>query len=417
MEVYSDKVVLEEVVKEVAFRRDSLEVNRYRGKVLGLRRCINGCWYITSCQGCRDFSELSDRSYLVLRSEFCGGIAEAELFSGEFSLGNDCFDEDTVARVVHELCSEARGLGIVNCEVITTFKRISKRIIRDDGSEAHEIRHVFEIEVAGMKAHGGLIKFSSLFKAIVPFRLGDILKLIDSCLSSLRRSLEVRKVPRHLPPYKVGKAQLILSNEVVAALFHEVSHLLDPTYVLSIKYLGVQLGPKELKVYDDPFNPRTPTYRVFDDEGVKTFRRVLIEDGRVVDTHNTRVTAKYVGSKPGSAYGLFHRPVPFHTTLVINGGDWRDSEIIEETKDGFLIDGVVMATLERGYVRIVPERTYLIRNGELSDLISIREVKIPLANLRSINAVSRSLSPRVSKEKDWLVSEVAPKIRLKGYIY
>ncbi len=416
MEVYSDRVVLEEVVHEVAFRGDSLEVNRYYGKVLGIRKCINGCWYITSCQGCRGFDELVNRSYLVSRTEYCGGLADAELFNGEFSLGNDCFDEDTVARVIHELCSEAKGLGIVKCEVVATFRRISKRLIRNESDEAHELRHLFELEVAGMKSQGGLVRFSSLFRAIVPFRLGDILKLIDNSLGELRRYLSISKVPKHLPPYKVGKSQLVLSNEVAAALFHEISHLLDPTYVLSMKYLGIQLGPRELRVYDDPFNPRTPTYRVFDDEGVKTFRRVLIEDGRVVDTHNTRVTAKYVGSKPGSAYGLFHKPIPFHTTLVIDGGDWRDSEIIEETREGFFIDGTVMATLERGYVRIVPERTYLIRNGELSDLINVKEVKVPLIKLRSISAISRSSLPRISREKDWLVAELAPKIRLEGYV-
>ncbi len=416
MEVYRDRVILEEVVKEVSFRRDSIEVNRYRGKVLGIRKCVNGCWYITSCQDCRDFSELVDRSYLV-SSDLCSGLAGAELFSGEVRLGNDCFDEEVITKLVRDVCSEARGFGVVNCEAVTTFREVRRSLIRDDGSEAREVKYVFEVEVAGMKLGGGFIKYSSVLKAVIPFRLGDVLKLVDSCLMELRKSLESGGVPKKLPPYRVGKANLVLSNDAVAALFHEVSHLLDPTYVLSIKYLGTQVGPQELKVYDDPYNPLTPTYRVFDDEGVRTFRRVLIDGGRVVDTHNTRSTAKLVGSRPGSAYGLFHKPIPFHTSLVVTGGDWRDSEIIEETKDGYLIDGVVMATLEHGYVRIVPERAYVISKGEVRDLISIREVKIPLTKLRSINAIGKSLRPRVSRERDWLVAEVAPKIRLEGYVY
>jgi len=75
-----------------------------------------------------------------------------------------------------------------------------------------------------------------------------------------------------------------------------------------------------------------------------------------------------------------------------------------------------MATLEEGYVRIVPQYSYVIEDGEIKEAIRIREVKIPLAAFRTVSAISKSQKLRVSIEKEWLVAEMSPRIRLEGYV-
>jgi len=97
-------------------------------------------------------------------------------------------------------------------------------------------------------------------------------------------------------------------------------------------------------------------------------------------------------------------------------GDWKDKEIIEETRNGFYVNEISMATLERGYIRLIPEILYLIEDGELKESVTAHEIKIPFIALRSINAISRDLGLNISIEKGFIVAEKAPTIRLEGYI-
>jgi len=75
-----------------------------------------------------------------------------------------------------------------------------------------------------------------------------------------------------------------------------------------------------------------------------------------------------------------------------------------------------MATLEEGYIRIVPQYSFAIENGEIREAVRIREIKIPFAMMRTVSAVSRSQRMRTSIEKNWVVTEVAPRIRVEGYV-
>ncbi|MEM1917062.1 MAG: hypothetical protein QXU00_07265, partial [Ignisphaera sp.] len=68
------------------------------------------------------------------------------------------------------------------------------------------------------------------------------------------------------------------------------------------------------------------------------------------------------------------------------------------------------------YIRFVPEFSYTIENGEFRESIKIREVKVPLQSIKTINAISKDAKIRTSIEKSWLVSEIAPTIRLVAYV-
>ncbi len=418
METYRDRIVFEEIDQLIAYRGGSLEVNTLRAHVEGARVCKNGCWAIVSQQGEIDSSRIEE---LLRRLEAglsdCGGLADAKLFRGRVELGRGEIDPETVAKEIRGLCSESRVLGVSRCEIVVTVKSLRRAIERENGERAEELRKLVEVEigVAGI-APSGRIGYGSSFMAAILWSSNDVLKLVDS---AMQRALEVMRksaAARPLSIYMIGRSTLVLDPIATAALFHEISHLLDPTYGRGIRQVGIQIGPPELEVYDDPRSIESPTIRFFDDEGVATARRSLIEEGRVVDLHHTRNTAKLYRSEPGSAYGLFSRPIPFHTTLVVKPGDWRDTEILEDTQHGIYIEGSAMAILEPGYVRIVPEAAYMIERGELREAIRVKSVKIPIAKLKTISAISRSYRLRVSYEKSWLVAELAPMIRIEGYI-
>ncbi|HDN76003.1 MAG TPA: hypothetical protein ENG05_02615, partial [Acidilobales archaeon] len=399
--LYEDKVILREQITEIGFRDDSLEINKLSSEVLGMRKCFNGCWIIKSCQGCKNFSEIEWSPHLerLTKGFQCGGLAEAETYEGVVKLGSVDFDENETIELITGLCGEAKSLGVRRCEIVVTYLIQQRSVLRNNESKAEEHRSTVLIDIGLIRSYGAIPLFSGKFYATILWKFSDVLKAIElKYREALHDVTKTRRI-QSLGLLMMGKMQVILDHEATAALIHEVSHLLDPTYDLGIKRTGLILAPPEFELIDDPFNTLSPTLRFFDDEGVKTFKRVLIESGRIVDLHHTRTTAFQYGSRPGSAYGLFHKPLPFHTTLVMREGDWKEDEILEDTKKGILIRGTSIALMEHGYVRIVPNTAYVIERGEVKDyVVKVKEVKIPLQSLRSISAISKTKKLRVSRE-------------------
>jgi predicted Zn-dependent protease len=417
--MYFDKVKYFEHLVQVAYRDGSLEINRLNANVYGYRFNKNGCWFITSSQdnGLTDFNTIKVKALHFLSDRKCEGFADATLFKGYIEIGKEMPQEDEIIGLIKDLCDEAKALRNIKCEVIANMKTINKKIIRENEEFAEEVKRLIEIEI-------GLLELRDIstniiatnYKVVIPWSKDYIAKVIDTVFRETINKLNIYSKARPLKPYQYGKANTVFGFETSAAFIHEISHLLEADYQYNPRFIGSAIASKDFNLYDNPHDYDSPAIRFFDDEGVSTKRRTLIEDGVIRDFHHTRNTAAIHGSEPGSAYGLFQKPIPFHTTLVLKSGDWKEMEIISETRNGFYIGGIVMASLEKGYIRIIPEDSFIIENGELSEAIKIRELKVPLTNLKTINAISKSLSVRTSREKEWIVAEKAPYIRLEAFV-
>ncbi len=409
---YSDRVILDESIIEVAYRNSSLEVNEYNARVEGLRVNIDGCWIIVSSQGSTGLraEKVLQMAKKTISGEKCGGLSEAPLFSGSVVVGADKFDVDTIVGELPSFCREARSLGASVCETIVLYKKSRKVIERDDGSTAEEVKHFVEIDVAAV-ANDRLVAENTVS---ILWGKSEVVDQLERIYEKLLQRLSLAKKTRK-PLIPSGPIHVVLDYDVAGALMHEISHLADP-FLSQGKLLGSRIASNELTVYDNPRYNLSPALRFFDDEGVTTQKRVLIDEGRLVDMHHTRSTADKYGSRPGSAYGLFHKPIGFHTTLIVEPGDWGENEIVEETRHGLYVQGIAMALTEKGYIRIVPEAVYTIKRGEIADLVSVKAIKIPLYKLRTMHAMTKTRKLRVSKEKDWIIAELSPRVMLEAYV-
>ncbi len=416
--IYRDTVTYGEEVVELAYRDGSMELNRLRARVIGYRANVNGCWYIASMQNGDDSDILRTKlDRKIGYDHICGEFAEAELFKGRVEVGKEFPDEDVLQDEIKNLCLETKALEDVRCEAVLTMKNIDKVIERENGDRAIESRRIIDIEISllGRTVYGTPFLATS-HRALIPWTKSDVIKALDDMFRETRNKLRGGSGVKGLKPFLYGRASIVLGKQGTAMLIHEISHLLDASYIYSSRIIGTQLISKDVELYDDPHDYEAPSIRFFDDEGVRTRKRSLIEEGVVRDLHHTRLTAKSFSSEPGSAYGLFSRPMPFHSVLILKPGDWKDNEIIEETRNGFYVNEISMATLEKGYIRLVPETLYLIENGELKESVTAHEIKIPFVALKTINAISRDLGLNISIEKGYIVTEKAPTIRLEGYI-
>jgi len=416
--LYSDIVTLSEDVVQIAFRDESLEINTYYNNIYGYRINVDGCWRIVSSN--RYDKNLVDKlKHLVLSgtTESCGDLADAHLYKGYIEIGKEFPSVEDVSKIVKDQCQEIKGYNANRCEALVTMRTVNRTIERNEGDVAQELKRVVEVEIGLVgKTVYGSTSFASHFGSLIAYDQKNVMKFIESMFRIATDKITVAGRLKPIKPYLYGRATVILDYVASAALFHEISHLLDASYIYGQKILGYRLFPEYVEVYDEPMYIESPTLRLFDDEGVAAKKRLLIENGRVVDLHHTRTTAAILNSEPGSAYGLFHRPVPYHTTLVIRPGDWKFDEMVEDTRRGFYVGGVVMATLEEGTIRLIPEYGYLIEDGELREAVKIRELRLSINMLKTLNAVARDIRIRTSYEKTWLVAEAAPTIRLEAYV-
>lgn len=417
--LYSDTVALSEEITQITIRDGSIEIGNYTNKTYGYRVNIAGCWNIISLNkpiSNDAINRLKNFMNNIQRDE-CDEFADAELYKGHVKIGREFPEIDEIIKFIYNICLEAKGYNIAKCEIVVTLRDISRSIERENNDIAYEQRRIVEVEMGFTTVSSyGVLGLVSGYGAVISWSSRDVIRYIEALFkTTIDKAVNTYKI-KPLKPYLYGKTIVILDNIVSAALFHEISHMLEATYIYGSRIIGIKLCADDIDIYDEPYSYEAPSIRFFDDEGVISRKRTLIERGIVRDLHHTRATAKSMGSEPGSAYGLFNKPIPFHTTLIVKPGDWRYTEILEDTKRGLYVCGVNIATLEEGYIRVVPEYSYIIDNGELKESVKIREVKIPITNIKTISAVSRDTKIRSSYEKSWLVTEIAPMIRLEAYV-
>lgn len=258
-------------------------------------------------------------------------------------------------------------------DVSVTVKRVRRRI-----NECVEEKILNYVEYNGLKfAYSGS---PSDLKAVADF-------------------LKMQSISMEKRVWGLERMNVILDPEATAHLFHQFMNLLrgdNPR----IK-LGEAIS-SEVTIYDDPLNENLVGFTVFDDEGVKTRRREIIGDGIVLEYLGTLTTKN---GSPGNARGVL--PIPDYFNIVVKPRDWGFQELIQDTKNGLLVLGVVRSEIVKNSIRLFPRNSVLIGSGG----VFVREIAIPLQELTTIDAISKEVK---SVYIDDFHGGIAPFVRLKA---
>ncbi len=395
---------------EIAYRMGAIEVNTHEDAIMA-NRVFCGNWVIIS-------SQINKRSTLEeLLKKFVGKarttkpikLAEAKLYVGSYSVGK--VEKDAVeplAKYVEDMVALIESYGC-STETIAVYSEYGREIRHSDGV-AREYKGVTDVILTVDCGFPLSIRLAELG---MPSQDQRLMRMLIADMVAASKAM--RKAPR-LNPLYAGKTTVILRLDAAGALLHEIGHLLEANHSGLRVRIGSKIASTLVTIIDDPFNPHSPAYTRFDDEAVETLRKTLVEEGEVVSLLHTRETAAIHGGTPGNAKGLFRKPTPSHTTLTMSPGDWRDSEIIEETRRAIVVDTIHMAYTEGSVITLIPERAWLLEKRELSPL-KLNRIRIRLdQGLYTIDAISRTPWLRVSIEHDHYVAEYVPTIRLIAYV-
>lgn len=207
-----------------------------------------------------------------------------------------------------------------------------------------------------------------------------------------------------------GKMDVILGPEVVGIVSHEsCGHPSEADRILGreaaqagetflkMDSIGLRVGSPQVNVVDDPTLKGSFGFYIYDDEGVKARRRVLIKEGAVNEFLHNRETASVFGVESNGAsrsVGYNREPIVRMANTFFMPGDFSKEELFEGVRDGIYIKNFMEWNIDdrRFNQRYVGLEAYKIENGELKNLVRNPVLEITTLGLWSaVDAAGKDL--------------------------
>lgn len=196
-----------------------------------------------------------------------------------------------------------------------------------------------------------------------------------------------------------GVYDVILSPMVLGNLVNYIAEMASAFSVLSGvsifmgKNIGDTVASDRLNIYDVPRDTELPGVTGFDEEGVQTFNKPIVENGVLKNLlHNTK-TAKAMGANTtGNAGWLSPRP----WNIMVAPGDATFDEMVSEVKRGLIITNNWYTRLQNyitgEFSTIARDAIFLIENGRITKALNKVRIADTFYNImKNIDMVGRDL--------------------------
>ncbi|MEM1515123.1 MAG: TldD/PmbA family protein [Candidatus Bathyarchaeia archaeon] len=191
---------------------------------------------------------------------------------------------------------------------------------------------------------------------------------------------EIAKAADNPVPGEPGKYVALLGPMAFADLVNQVgllssAFLVDAGQSFLVDKVGEEVASKKFTLIDDPTLAGSIGTRAFDDEGIPTKRKAIIENG-VLKTylHNSTTAKKFGVETTGNAGTIV--PIPWN--LVVEPGDKSFEELLFEIDDGIYVMNnwyLRYQNYKTGDFSTLPrDGVFRVKNGEI--ISPIREIRI-----------------------------------------
>lgn len=206
-------------------------------------------------------------------------------------------------------------------------------------------------------------------------------------------------------------ADLVVAPEVTGIMVHEsVGHPYEADRIfgreaaqagesfVNERMLGQRIGSSCVTVVDDPTLPQSHGFFLYDDEGVKARRKILMKEGIINEFLHNRQTAyqmKLNSNGSARANNYDKEPMVRMSNTFLLPGNYKEEELFEDIKLGVYIKNFMEWNIDdkRLNQKYVGNEAYLIKNGQLTD----QPVKQPVIEITtpklwsSVDAVANNL--------------------------
>ena len=241
---------------------------------------------------------------------------------------------------------------------------------------------------------------SSGYEAIKRWNLSN---KINSDGLSLKKSL---KYGRKIRP---GFKDVVVAPEVTGIIVHEsCGHPYEADRILGREaaqagesfvkpnMLKKIIGGVNVSIADDPTLKGSYGFYLYDDEGVKAKRKILMKNGRINEFLHNRETAYLLNTKSnGSARSTSYEfePIVRMSNTFMLPGDYKEEELIEGVKKGLYIKSFMEWNIDdkRLNQKYVGAQAYEIKNGRIKNPVVNPVIEITTPQLyKSVDVVANN---------------------------
>jgi len=224
---------------------------------------------------------------------------------------------------------------------------------------------------------------------------GTRLKDLDPALAG-EEAGRFAKLSLTLEALGPGKYDVIFGRPASAVFFDIVAGMTSAFYVDSglscfTNKLGQKVASEFVSIYDDARLEAGLGSRPFDDEGLPTARKAIIEDGVLKTYLHNSLTAKRHGTTSTANAGWI---VPRPWNVVVRAGDRTDEELLAEVKKGLFVNNITYVRFQdyaKGdFSAVIRDGVFLVEDGEIRKGVKGLRLSDNVLNiLSSVRALSK----------------------------
>ena len=207
-----------------------------------------------------------------------------------------------------------------------------------------------------------------------------------------------------------GKIDVVIGPEVTGIATHEsVGHPYEADRILgreaaqagesfvNLKMIGDKIGSEIVNLVDDPVLEGSNGFYLYDDEGVKARRKILIKNGKINEFLHNRETAAELNVKSNAASRASDynkEPLIRMSNTFVLPGDYKDEELFKDIKLGVYIKNFMEWNIDdkRFQQKYTGAEAYLIENGNVTKPVinPVLEITTP-ALWSSVDAIGKKI--------------------------
>ncbi len=231
----------------------------------------------------------------------------------------------------------------------------------------------------------------------------DMPKILTEEIKACQKNLkEGKKLPQQ-------RMDVVAAPQVVGIMVHEsAGHPYEADRIfgreaaqagesfITPEMMGTRIGSSVVNVADDPTIENSYGYYMYDNEGVKARRKILIKDGIINELLHNRETAAAMGLKSnGSSRATDYDKesiVRMSNTFMLPG-DHSEEELIEGIKKGVFIKNFMEWNIDDKRVnqKYTGAEAYMIENGRITYPVRNPTIEISTQNLyMAVDAVANN---------------------------
>ncbi len=202
-------------------------------------------------------------------------------------------------------------------------------------------------------------------------------------------------------PALSGRFTVIADPRLAGVFAHEaVGHACEADSVIAGESilagkLGKKLGSNLVSIFDDSTVDGAWGTEKYDDEGVLTKKRLLIEKGILKGYIHNKESALELDMEPNGgarAQNFSHRPIVRMSNTYIAKGDYSFKEMLEDINKGVYLKASRGGQVDtaKGTFQFNAEEAYLIQKGKLTTpLLDVSLSGLTLETLHNIDAIGK----------------------------